>query len=82
MERDLIRRMLETVVILEENCEPDLLSTWRVMENTLKLSALANDGVTCYETTLIKVLKEVSSESSVFLRILEQNAGLLIRRSP
>ncbi|KAJ0427087.1 hypothetical protein BJY00DRAFT_320561 [Aspergillus carlsbadensis] len=82
MERDLIRRMLETVVILKENCELDLLSTWQMIENTLKLSSLANDGAICYEPALIKVFKKISPESSVFLRILEQNAGLLIRRSP
>jgi hypothetical protein len=53
-----------------------------MIENTLQLSSLANDGTLCYETALIKVFEKVSPESSVFLRILEQNAGLLIRRSP
>jgi hypothetical protein len=31
MERDLTRRMLETVVILKENCELDFLSTWQMI---------------------------------------------------
>ncbi|KAL3452963.1 hypothetical protein BJX65DRAFT_302864 [Aspergillus insuetus] len=82
METDLIRRMLETVVILKENCELDLLSTWQMIANTLKLSSLANDGAICYKPALIKAFKKISSESSVFIRVLEQNAGLLVRRSP
>ncbi|KAL2856354.1 hypothetical protein BJX68DRAFT_230596 [Aspergillus pseudodeflectus] len=51
-----------------------------MIENTLQLSSLANDGAICYEPALIKAFEKLSLESSVFLRILEQNAGLLIRR--
>ncbi|KAL3460831.1 hypothetical protein BJX64DRAFT_289961 [Aspergillus heterothallicus] len=82
VEKDLIRRMLETVIVMKEGCELDLLPNWQMIENTLKLSALANEGAICNESALVRVFKKISLGGSVFLRIKEQNAGILVRRSP
>lgn len=81
VEKELICRLMAAVTIMRTNSEQDLLSTWQMIENTLKASSLSNENGICNKAVLIRVLKEISSDNALILRVREQNAGLLIRRA-
>ncbi|KAL4745958.1 hypothetical protein BDW72DRAFT_198161 [Aspergillus terricola var. indicus] len=57
----------------------ELFPTWQILENTLKLSSLVNEGVICNRAALVKALKRLSPGNALIVRVQEQNAGLLIR---
>ncbi|KAL3476926.1 hypothetical protein BJX99DRAFT_258041 [Aspergillus californicus] len=80
LENDLICRLLDSVKILKQKAEDDSLPTWQLVENTLKISSLANQGEMCNKSALVKVLRRISPDHALMVRIREQNAGLLIRK--
>ncbi|KAI9374594.1 hypothetical protein BJX61DRAFT_540599 [Aspergillus egyptiacus] len=81
VERDLLRRLLCVVKTLKDKCQDDLLPAWQLIENTLKASSLANEGMVCNKMSMLKVFKQISSENALLVCIREQNAALLIRKS-
>jgi hypothetical protein len=79
VEKELMRRLLNTVTLMKTKADEELFPTWQILENTLKLSSIVNEGVICNKAALIEALKKVGSENAVIVRVQEQNAGLLIR---
>lgn len=80
VEKELICRLMAAVTVMKTKSEDDLLSTWQMIENTLKTSSLSNEDGICNKSVLIREFKKLSPENALILRVREQNAGLLIRR--
>ncbi|KAL5336549.1 hypothetical protein BJX70DRAFT_400495 [Aspergillus crustosus] len=80
VEGDLTRRLLEVVKVMKDNPQENVSLTWHMIENTLTASHLVNDKGICNKAALAEVLKILSSDNALIIRIREQNAGLLIRK--
>lgn len=79
VDRELIRRLLNTVTVMKSKAQEELFPTWKILENTLRLSSLGNEGVICNKAALVEALEKISPENALIVCVQEQNAGLLIR---
>lgn len=81
VEIDLLSRLQNAFKIIESSLEGEDLAIWQAIENSLQTCGPVNKDRYVNKVALLQAFQDLKPQHAIIVRILEQNAGLIIRHT-
>lgn len=81
VEADLLSRLQNALKTVKSSLEDDDLAIWKAIESSLHTCGLVNEDRYVNKVELLQAFQGLKAQHAIIIRILEQNAGLIIRHT-